>query len=174
MAIIAMICPADSHLNINKCIRLALVHDMAESLVGDITPLHNISKTEKHYRETMALRASVSLLPEELSAQAAEIIALFDEYEKAETAEAILVKDIDKYELMLQTYEYERQNEHLGSLKDFIIPIKLIQNPTIKGWAEELLSEREAYWKRRAGIIHIEENGIEDKVGTAGHNFNYV
>jgi 5'-deoxynucleotidase YfbR-like HD superfamily hydrolase len=31
--------------------KLALVHDMAESLVGDITPYQGISKEEKHKKE---------------------------------------------------------------------------------------------------------------------------
>lgn len=34
-----------------RCIRLALVHDMAECIVGDIAPADNISKEEKHRRE---------------------------------------------------------------------------------------------------------------------------
>lgn len=34
-----------------RCIKLALVHDMAECIVGDITPSDNISKAEKHRRE---------------------------------------------------------------------------------------------------------------------------
>lgn len=34
-----------------RCIKLALVHDMAECIVGDITPADNISKAEKHRRE---------------------------------------------------------------------------------------------------------------------------
>lgn len=35
----------------DRCIKLALVHDMAECIVGDIAPADNISKAEKHRRE---------------------------------------------------------------------------------------------------------------------------
>ncbi|KAK2114290.1 hypothetical protein P7K49_008556 [Saguinus oedipus] len=35
------------------CIRLALVHDMAECIVGDIAPADNIPKEEKHRREEL-------------------------------------------------------------------------------------------------------------------------
>ena len=31
--------------------KIALVHDMAESIVGDIAPMDNVSKEEKHRRE---------------------------------------------------------------------------------------------------------------------------
>jgi len=34
-----------------RCIRMALVHDLSESLVGDITPYDNVSKEEKSRRE---------------------------------------------------------------------------------------------------------------------------
>ena len=37
-----------------RCIKLALVHDMAECIVGDIAPSDNISKTEKHRREEVS------------------------------------------------------------------------------------------------------------------------
>ncbi|KAL2063203.1 hypothetical protein VTL71DRAFT_5007 [Oculimacula yallundae] len=35
---------------------MALVHDMAESLVGDITPFQGVSKEEKYQREFLAMR----------------------------------------------------------------------------------------------------------------------
>lgn len=34
-----------------SCMKLALVHDMAECIVGDITPYCGISKEEKHAKE---------------------------------------------------------------------------------------------------------------------------
>ncbi|GAB5571866.1 5'-deoxynucleotidase HDDC2 isoform X1 [Prionailurus iriomotensis] len=50
MAIMALV-TKDEHLNKDRCIRLALVHDMAECIVGDIAPADNIPKEEKHRRE---------------------------------------------------------------------------------------------------------------------------
>lgn len=40
-----------AHLSLSRCIKLALVHDMAECIVGDIAPSDNVSKAEKHRRE---------------------------------------------------------------------------------------------------------------------------
>ena len=34
-----------------RCVKMALVHDMAECIVGDLTPHDNVSKEEKHRRE---------------------------------------------------------------------------------------------------------------------------
>uniref|UniRef100_A0A2K6DJ72 HD domain containing 2 n=1 Tax=Macaca nemestrina TaxID=9545 RepID=A0A2K6DJ72_MACNE len=50
MAVMAMVIK-DDRLNKDRCVRLALVHDMAECIVGDIAPADNIPKEEKHRRE---------------------------------------------------------------------------------------------------------------------------
>lgn len=34
-----------------RCIKLCLVHDMAECIVGDLTPADDVPKEEKHERE---------------------------------------------------------------------------------------------------------------------------
>ena len=49
-----MLCPCtlSSKLNIPRCIKMALIHDMAESLVGDITPVDGVLKAEKNRRES--------------------------------------------------------------------------------------------------------------------------
>ena len=41
-------------LSLCRCIKLALVHDMAECIVGDIAPADNVSKEEKHRREAVS------------------------------------------------------------------------------------------------------------------------
>jgi putative hydrolase of HD superfamily len=37
-----------SKINILYCTKMALVHDMAEALVGDITPMDGVTKHEKN------------------------------------------------------------------------------------------------------------------------------
>ncbi len=39
----------------DKCIKMCLVHDMAESLVGDITPVDGVPRKEKHAREASTI-----------------------------------------------------------------------------------------------------------------------
>ena len=39
----------------NKLVRMALIHDMAECIVGDITPLDGIPLEEKHEMEVNAM-----------------------------------------------------------------------------------------------------------------------
>lgn len=40
-----------------RCVRLALVHDMAECIVGDIAPADNVPKEEKHRREEVSVNS---------------------------------------------------------------------------------------------------------------------
>ncbi len=94
---------------------MALVHDMAEAIVGDITPECGVSEEEKYRREKKALEEMTSHLDPETRAH---ICGLWYEYEGGETEEAKLVKQIDKFEFALQAHEYKEQ---LGTdLSDFV------------------------------------------------------
>lgn len=42
------------------------------------------------------------------SLQSQEIFSLWQEYENGETMEAKFVKDLDKFEMILQAFEYEK------------------------------------------------------------------
>ena len=92
---------ADPPLDRERCVAMALVHDLAESLVGDITPYDGVSTEEKHRREREAM--------EHLAALAGDprLLRLWEEYQAAATPEARFVKDLDKLETVLQAAEYE-------------------------------------------------------------------
>nr|XP_019947402.1 PREDICTED: HD domain-containing protein 2 [Paralichthys olivaceus] len=100
----------------DRCIKLALVHDMAECIVGDIAPSDNVSKAEKHRREEEAMRHLSGLLPEGLKQ---EIYGLWEEYETQSSAEARLVKQFDILEMILQAHEYEELEGAPGRLQEF-------------------------------------------------------
>ncbi|XP_068198153.1 5'-deoxynucleotidase HDDC2 [Antennarius striatus] len=100
----------------DRCIKLALVHDMAECIVGDIAPSDNISKTEKHKREEEAMRQLTDLLPEGLKQ---EIYGMWEEYETQSSPESRLVKQFDLLEMILQAHEYEELEGTPGRLQEF-------------------------------------------------------
>ncbi|KAE8602363.1 hypothetical protein XENTR_v10013959 [Xenopus tropicalis] len=115
MAVMAML-TEDRKLNKDRCIRLALVHDMAECIVGDIAPADNISKEEKHRKEKDAMQHLTQLLPDILKT---EVYNLWEEYEHQSTAEAKFVKELDQCEMILQALEYEELENRPGRLQDF-------------------------------------------------------
>ena len=43
-------------LNISKMVQMSLIHDIAESIVGDITPFDGITEQQKHDREFDAMK----------------------------------------------------------------------------------------------------------------------
>lgn len=45
-----------------KCMQLALVHDLAESIVGDITPFCGVSKEDKRAMEMKAMEDICKLI----------------------------------------------------------------------------------------------------------------
>ncbi|XP_044281308.1 5'-deoxynucleotidase HDDC2 isoform X6 [Varanus komodoensis] len=115
MAVMAMV-TEDKTLNKDRCIRLALVHDMAECIVGDIAPADTVSKEEKHRREEEAMKHLTELLSEDLKK---EIYELWEEYEHQSSAEARFVKELDQCEMILQALEYEELEKTPGKLQDF-------------------------------------------------------
>lgn len=108
------LCPPG--LSSERAIKLSLVHDLAESLVGDITPRDNVSKSEKHARELAAMEhiRDDCLRDSPLGRQ---VFELWLEYEEGTSSEALFVKELDKLEMIIQADEYERQQHK--TLDDF-------------------------------------------------------
>ena len=153
MSIITMLCPPalSKRLDIPRCTKMALIHDMAESLVGDITPVDGVTKDEKSRRETETMDYICSSLLGSVDggAQAKEIRGIWQEYEDNQTPEAHFVHDVDKMELLLQMVEYERSHEGRIDLGEFSWVATRIVLPEVQQWAAELLREREVFWAER-------------------------
>ena len=93
---------APKHLNKEKCLKLALIHDIQEVIVGDITPFDGISEQEKAQAEYSAIKELSSHLCFE------ELQNLFREYEENKTKEARFVRDLDRLDGVLQAIYYDK------------------------------------------------------------------
>lgn len=60
MAILSLLSEEDDELDVAKCVQMAVVHDLAEAEVGDITPFDGISREEKQAREAVSGAVSTS------------------------------------------------------------------------------------------------------------------
>lgn len=151
MSIMTMMAPSSisSKLDILKCCRMALVHDMAESLVGDITPVDGVSKEEKSRRESETMDYICATLLGKFNGglNAQDIRKLWQEYEDSETLESNFVHDIDKVELISQMVEYERTAQGKKDLGEFTWVAKRVKSDEVKAWANQLLWERVQMWK---------------------------
>ncbi|KNE54275.1 hypothetical protein AMAG_00265 [Allomyces macrogynus ATCC 38327] len=143
MGVLAMLIQ-DPSLDRTRCIKMAIVHDIAESIAGDITPNCGVSKEEKFRLELEGINKLCSLLAPTSLAKT-EIRALWHEYEDAATPEALFVKDLDKFEMIVQAFEYEKANPKLGPLNDFFKSTKgVFRHPQVRGWVDQLYRDREA------------------------------
>ncbi|KAH8586434.1 HD domain-containing protein [Bisporella sp. PMI_857] len=183
MGMISMFPPSglESRLNIARCSKMALIHDMAEALVGDITPVDGVDKTEKSRRETTTMQYFTSGLLGNVSGGriGQDIMEVWQEYEDDKTLEAHYVHDIDKIELLLQMTEYERAHNRELDLGEFSWVSSKVKLPEMKKWSAEILKEREDFWGDKEhhsyqpadapskGHLEYYGNGTQDDSGHA-------
>ncbi|XP_051144512.1 uncharacterized protein LOC127260690 isoform X2 [Andrographis paniculata] len=147
MALMALIFDDIPGVNRDRCIKIAIVHDIAEAIVGDITPSDGVPKEEKSKMEQAALEEMCKLLGGGMRAE--EIKELWQEYENNTSVEASLVKDFDKVEMILQALEYE--TEHGKILDEFFLSTAGKIHSTVgKKWAAEITSRRNSGLAKRA------------------------
>lgn len=154
---------------------MALVHDMGEAVIGDITPFDGISRGkyyvhtliytsnnivgEKYLREEMALKYLACTIRPSNPRFADLILEHWYEYEAGETRTSLLVRQMDKLEYMDQAIIYEeRSGLDLG---EFMALKGQITLPELKPWLEIRLQDYEDLKSRRnADIIVVFVSGM--------------
>lgn len=99
LALFATLLAPSFGVDVGKTLTMCLIHDLGELYMGDISAASLPDEEEKHRAEERDARRVFSLLP---ARQAEEFLALWREYNAAKTAEAKLVKALDKAETILQ------------------------------------------------------------------------
>lgn len=108
MGLIVTLCHNASDLNLYRCLQMCLIHDLAESLTGDVTPECGVSKTEKSRLEEDAIRQICQSLGLE-SSEGRYIHELWSEYEAGTTLDSRFVHEVDKLEFAMQAHEYQKK-----------------------------------------------------------------
>ena len=114
-AMMSMVLSDLEGLNTEKIIKMALLHDLAESVVGDITP-DKINGTKKIYAENKAMIQILENLPDNVSQQ---YIAIWDDFQKNSSTEAHLLHEIDKLEMAFQAKFYLDKGISKEKLRSF-------------------------------------------------------
>uniref|UniRef100_A0A0G4G2S7 HD domain-containing protein n=1 Tax=Chromera velia CCMP2878 TaxID=1169474 RepID=A0A0G4G2S7_9ALVE len=103
-----------SKVDTTRLLKMAVSHDLCEALASDITPFCDPKKVaSKHETEERAMQEIRKVVGDPLGK---DLYELWHEYEAQETVEALYCKDIDKFEMVVQAYEYEE--EHLKDRKE--------------------------------------------------------
>ncbi|CAH8666748.1 unnamed protein product [Dicrocoelium dendriticum] len=154
MALMAVVLPATERhdVSLERLLKMTLVHDLAECIVGDITPHCNVSKEDKLAREEKAMNELCQLLPD---LNATEVLSLWNEYNAQQTDVSRLCKDFDKFDMLLQAFEYEQETDRRVNLDEFFhSTIGTFTTPLVKSWIEELSSMRAALHKHTESSCH--------------------
>lgn len=102
LALMTMVFSDSRGLDTEKAMRLAILHDLPEALVGDAMPQERSGK-RKTELETQALERISRELPKKTRAL---YRAVWREFVEGKSAESRLVRQLDKLEMAIQAWEY--------------------------------------------------------------------
>jgi len=144
LAMMAIILAQHSNVEIDllKVVKMVLIHDIVEIDAGD-TFIYDTAKNHTNTdEELLAARRIFGILPQE---QSEELIAIWEEFEAGESAEAKFARTMDRLEPLLQNV-----SNNGGTWKEFNVDYqkvygkkKVMENgsTTIWSYAEKLIDE---------------------------------
>lgn len=92
----------DFNIDLDKVIKMLVIHELGEVLIGDITPFDNTTKEEK---ELIEHKAFVEIVDNLISSD--ELTSLFFEFDEEKTKEALFAHYCDKLEADIQAKYYQ-------------------------------------------------------------------
>ncbi len=111
--LIAMVLSDLHGLDTQKAMRMAILHDLAEVIIGDPLPKER-SKKAIDLKEEAAMEALLKMLPEGLRTIYNKT---WQDFRKGASEEARLVREVDILERLLQAFEYEKKG--IRGLEEF-------------------------------------------------------
>lgn len=139
MAVIGMMISDLENYDSEKILKMILLHDLAESKIGDYTP-EQLDKQRKTYLENNAFNEIVSKLPKEIKFQYLEI---WKEYQENISSESKIIHQIDRLEMALQAKIYEKEGFPREKLEIFFESAKKdITNPKLKELFTNILEDK--------------------------------
>lgn len=113
-ALMASILAKKLGLDTEKLMKMALIHDLGEAEIGDWIQSgleSDVELNKKSEAEHLAIERILQKFP--------AFLDLYNEFEAQKTQEAIVMRLIDKLDLVLQAGTYEKQQRNLNSLNEF-------------------------------------------------------
>jgi putative hydrolase of HD superfamily len=115
MSVMAMVLSDMKNMNTEKIIKMSILHDWAESKIGDFMP-NEIKIEEKNKLEEKAMTEILSVLPNNIKEN---YHAIWKDYTNNVSTESRFVHELDKLEMALQAKIYEKSDES-KNIKPFI------------------------------------------------------
>ncbi|MDY6771101.1 MAG: HD domain-containing protein [Candidatus Nanohaloarchaea archaeon] len=108
-AFLVMVFGDEADIDVDRAVKMAIVHDLAEAETGDI-PRDGEEWEEARQTKEEDERAAMQDLFDGIDRDT--ILGLWEEYEARETDEARFVKDMDLIDMALQALRYEEQERY--------------------------------------------------------------
>jgi putative hydrolase of HD superfamily len=110
VAYLTLLYADDAGVDPGRALRLAVLHDLGEAVVGDVATRVNadeqsMAADEKERREREAVADLLGPFDDSLRGD-------WEEYEERDTPEAAFVKDVDLVDMCLQALYYERERRY--------------------------------------------------------------
>ena len=138
MAIMAMIISDLENYDSEKILKMTLLHDLAESKIGDITP-EQMTPENKMQIENKAFDEIIGKLPDTLQSQYNPI---WKEYQDNNTEESNFVHQIDRVEMVLQAKTYQKEGYTKEKLSTFFETAKNdITHPRLKELFRKIIED---------------------------------
>ena len=139
MAIMGMIISDIENYNSEKILKMILLHDLAESKIGDYTP-GQIDFEKKDEIENIAFLKILEDLPNSLKSQYQNF---WKEYQENISPESKIVHQIDKLEMALQAKTYQDEGHSKEQLESFYESAKKeIVNPKLKELFRNIIEDK--------------------------------
>lgn len=103
MAVMALVLKPEETVDVPKCIKMAIIHDLPEVFSGDVFALEPKNRIGKYQREKEAMQKLCLMFKGKETA--GEIYNLWQEFEETKTPEARFVKLLDKFDVLIQHNE---------------------------------------------------------------------
>ena len=138
MSMMGMVFSDIDEMNTGKILKMILLHDLAESIIGDMTP-EMLSEESKKTLENDAMEKILKYLPEPLYER---YKMLWDEFQANSSDESKLVHQIDKLEMALQAKIYSEDGFKSEQLSPFFKTAKdTVSERRIKEMLEKIMKD---------------------------------
>lgn len=138
VAIMALIFAPRLRLDLSRVLTMALLHDLGESVIGDIIPADNIAPADKAAAEERAMRDILGNLD-----PSGELIDQWLDFQHRRSPEGELINDLDRLEMAFQADHYEGATElDLGEFFSYVE--ERLGSPEFLGLLKRLQQARSA------------------------------
>ncbi len=138
MAVMSMVISDLENYNSEKILKMVLLHDLAESKIGDYTP-EQLSDEKKNKLENNAFDEIIKNLPDLIKSQ---YLQIWQEYQENTSPESKIVHQIDRLEMALQAKIYQKDGHSQEKLESFFESAKTeITDPKLKELFTKIIND---------------------------------